>query len=104
MQKRWIQVERARASLPTDTSACAARVDALRPRIEGLSLRLADVARAQGEYLADIAIRELETQKERLANYQLQARFALAAIYDRSAELPDEQPPAISTQPPTTQP
>jgi hypothetical protein len=104
MQKRWLQVERARSSLPTDTSAYAARVDALRPRIEGLSLRLADVARAQGEYLADIAIRELETQKERLANYQLQARFALAAIYDQSAELPAEQPPATPTQPPTTQP
>ena len=104
MQKRWLQVERARSSLPTDTNAYAARVDALRPRIEGLSLRLADVARAQGEYLADIAVRELETQKERLANYQLQARFALAAIYDQSAELPDEHPPATATQPPTTQP
>jgi len=30
-------------------------------------------------------VRELEAQKERLAAYSLQARFALAAIYDRAS-------------------
>jgi hypothetical protein len=92
MQKRWIQVERARGHLPADTNTYAARVDALRPRIDSLSARLEAASRQQGEYLAAIAVRELETQKERLATYQLQARFALAAIYDRSADLPAVQP------------
>src|SRR5690606_41271395 len=63
----------------------AQRVAQLRPRIEGLIARLAITAEAQNRYLASIAIRELESQKERLAAYSLQARFALASIYDRAS-------------------
>ena len=31
-----------------------------------------------------LAVRELEAQKDRLATYRVQARFALANIYDRA--------------------
>ena len=67
-------------------SAIAHRVAQLRPRIEALGTRLAAAGRAQGEYLAGIAVDELEAQKQRLTSYQVQARFALASIYDRSAD------------------
>lgn len=83
--RRWLQVERARDSVPRETETFAVRVAALQPRIDGLGMRLAAISQAQGTYLADIAVRELESQQERLAAYQLQARFALAAIYDRAA-------------------
>ncbi len=84
-RRRWVLVERAREEYPARTEAFAQRVAGLQPRIEGLSARLAITAEAQNRYLASIAIRELESQKERLAAYSLQARFALASIYDRAA-------------------
>ncbi len=85
MEKRWLRVQQARDTFPNDTAGFATRVAALKPRIEALNTRLAAAGRKQGEYLAGIAINELEAQKERLASYQVQARFALATIYDRAA-------------------
>jgi hypothetical protein len=84
-RRRWVLVERAREEYPARTEAFAKRVQGLQPRIERLSARLAGAADSQNKYLADIAVRELESQKERLAAYSLQARFALASIYDRAA-------------------
>ena len=84
-RRRWVLVERAREEYPARTDAFAQRVAGLTPRIEALSARLAQAADAQNRYLASIAIRELESQKERLAAYSLQARFALASIYDRAS-------------------
>ena len=86
MEKRWLLVQQARKNMPNDTEAFAHRVAQLRPRIEALGTRLAAAGRAQGEYLAGIAVDELEAQKQRLTSYQVQARFALASIYDRSAD------------------
>lgn len=84
-RRRWVLIERAREEYPARTEEFAKRVATLQPRIEGLSARLASAATAQNQYLASIAIKELESQKERLAAYSLQARFALASIYDRAA-------------------
>lgn len=86
MEKRWLLVEQARRTMPEDTEAFAQRVASLRPRIDSLGTRLAAAGRAQGEYLASIAVKELESQKARLASYQVQARFALATIYDRAVD------------------
>ncbi|HEY7378538.1 MAG TPA: tetratricopeptide repeat protein [Steroidobacteraceae bacterium] len=85
MEKRWLRVQQARDSFPNDTAGFATRVAALKPRIDALNTRLAAASQAQGEYLAGIAVKELEAQKGRLASYQVQARFALATIYDRAA-------------------
>ncbi len=84
-RRRWVLIERAREEYPARTEAFATRVEALRPRIDGLMARLGATAEAQNQYLASVAVRELESQKERLAAYSLQARFALASIYDRAA-------------------
>jgi hypothetical protein len=43
------------------------------------------VARQQNLLLEGLARNELEQQKERIGTYQIQARFALASIYDRAA-------------------
>ena len=51
---------------------------ALQPRIDA-------AAAAQQQMLANIAVRELEAQKARLASYATQAQFALAALYDGAA-------------------
>lgn len=84
-QTRWIRVERARKSVPTNTGEFATRVAALRERIEALQVRLASVEQKQNTYLADVAVAGLQAQKDRLSTYQVQARFALATMYDRAA-------------------
>jgi lipopolysaccharide biosynthesis regulator YciM len=114
-QSRWIRVERARRNMPVNTGEFAARVDALRGRIVSLQGRLAAAELRQNAYLAQLAVHELEQQKDRLAAYQVQARFALATMYDRAANAeatrskppaaqPEAPPPAESPPPPEASP
>ena len=84
-RRRWVLVERAREDYPARTAEFAGRVANLQPRIAALSAKLAAAAQSQNQYLASVAVKELESQKERLAAYSLQARYALASIYDRAA-------------------
>jgi len=37
------------------------------------------------EFLQGIAVEELKAQRDRLSTYMVQARFALASIYDRAS-------------------
>ena len=92
-QKRAVLVRHARAGMPTNTGAYAGRVAAIRVRMDQLQQRLADVSARQNRYLQALAIRELEGQKLRISTYQIQARYELAAIYDRAAnEKPKAKP------------
>ncbi|HEY0682434.1 MAG TPA: tetratricopeptide repeat protein [Steroidobacter sp.] len=84
-RRRSVLVDRARGDYPARTEEFARRVATLPPRIDGLTARLEATAQAQNRYLAAVAIKELESQKQRLASYSLQARFALASIYDKAA-------------------
>ena len=84
-QNRWVRVQKARGSMPNYTGDFAARVDALRLRLDAAQQRLAGVAQQQNGLLESLARNELEQQKERISTYQIQARFALASIYDRAA-------------------
>jgi hypothetical protein len=84
-QNRWVRVQKARSSMPNNTGEFAARVDALRKRLDATQVRLANVAKQQNGLLESLARNELEQQKERIGTYQIQARFALASIYDRAA-------------------
>jgi len=61
------------------------RVDGLGPRIEGIKFRVDDALAEQRAFLQSIAVGELQAQKQRLDVYTVQARFALAAIYDLAA-------------------
>jgi len=99
-QSRWIRVQQARRNVPTDTGEFAARIAALKTRIGSLEVRLAATEQAQAGYLARVAVRELEEQKARLAAYQVQARFALADMYDRAAHAAGaaEKAPAAQQQ------
>ncbi|HEX4619303.1 MAG TPA: tetratricopeptide repeat protein, partial [Steroidobacteraceae bacterium] len=84
-QGRWIRVAQARRNVPTNTGEFATRIAALKARIDALGTRLAATEQSQADYLAHVAVTELEDQKARLATYQIQARFALAGMYDRAA-------------------
>jgi hypothetical protein len=93
-QSRWIRVERDRRNVPTNTGEFAARVTALKQRIDALQTRLAGTEHKQGGLLASLAAHELEQQKDRLSTYQIQARFALATMYDRAANAEAARTPA----------
>lgn len=91
-QTRWIRVERARKTAPTNTGEFATRIASLQQRIDALQLRLVATSQKQNDYLAQLAVAELQAQKQRLATYQIQARYALASMYDRAANEPTPQP------------
>ncbi len=76
---------RAREGAPERNAALGARVGTLAPRVDTLALRVENAKGAQARRLADIAVRELEEQRKRLDEYSIQARYALATIYDRAA-------------------
>jgi tetratricopeptide (TPR) repeat protein len=84
-EHRTVLVNQARAGMPTDTGAFAARVAALRARMDDLQHRLGALTEKQNRYLQDLAVEELDRQKQRIETYQVQARFELAAIYDKTA-------------------
>ena len=68
------------------------RVYGLESRIDGMKLRVAGAMADQREFLQSIAVGELRTQKQRLDVYTVQARFALAAIYDLAATEAEASP------------
>jgi lipopolysaccharide biosynthesis regulator YciM len=84
-QNRWVRVQHARGSVPSNTGEFEARIAALAARIAQLRERLAQSAQQQNHYLEQLASGALLEQKDRLAAYEVQARFALADIYDRAA-------------------
>ncbi|HTC43783.1 MAG TPA: hypothetical protein VK696_01920 [Steroidobacteraceae bacterium] len=100
-QSRWIRVDRARRSVPTNTGEFAARLAALKTRITELQARLAGAEKSQQAYLQQIAVAELSDQKDRLDTYEVQARFALATMYDKAASgqpAPKPAPPPGAPQ------
>lgn len=101
-QNRWVRVQKARASAPTNTGEFAARINALAARIGDLKGKLAQSAQQQQHYLEQLASQALLEQKDRLSQYEVQAHFALADIYDRSSQPPAAKPgapPADSAAP-----
>ena len=92
-QKRAVLVKQARLAMPGNTGVFAARVAGVRTRMDELQRRLNDASAQQNRFLQALAIRELEGQKQRIETYQIQARYELAAIYDRAGnEKPKAKP------------
>ena len=86
-QRSRREVDQSMRDEPLDFEALEVRVDGLASRVEGMQMRVADAMGAQRTYLQRIAVGELTAQKQRLDTYSVQARFALASIYDRAATI-----------------
>jgi hypothetical protein len=84
-QRSWRQIEETMRNEPQRFAALNNRVYGLEPRIEEMKAQVGDSLGRQRVFLQQIAIGELQAQKDRLDIYTIQARFALAAIYDISA-------------------
>ena len=61
-----------------------ARVKNLSPKIDVLMTRVEMAMLNQRGFMQGIAVEELRAQRQRLDTYTIQARFALATIYDNS--------------------
>jgi hypothetical protein len=84
---------RSRNTVPGEFEAFAGRIRDLPPRIRALQARTRDLTRQQAAYLSDLAVAELTRQRERLATYLTQVRFAVAQIYDQSSGEPGRGKP-----------
>ena len=87
-----VETQRARRSIdksmqkePETFGGFNARIAGLTPRIDTLQTRVDATMAQQRAFLQSIAVEELRAQQGRLATYTVQARFALAAIYDLSS-------------------
>ena len=87
-QKRAVLVKQARDNMPGNNGVFAGRVTAVEARIDQLQQHLAALTEQQNRYLQALAIRELRAQKQRIEIYQVQARYELAAIYDKATSAP----------------
>ncbi len=92
MQRARRKIDESMRRQPVEFAELSQRVAAVLPRIEAMQSRLEDQMAMQRSYLRSIAIDELDAQKERLAAYTVQARFALAAIYDIAATVGEAGP------------
>jgi len=61
------------------------RVTGLSPRLDDLEARVREAMERQRAFMLGVAVDELRAQRQRLDTYTVQARFALAAIYDLAA-------------------
>ena len=76
------QVDQSMRDEPLLFGAFNQRVDGLSPKIDDLKARLEMTMERQRAFMLGVAVDELRAQKQRLDTYTVQARFALATIYD----------------------
>ncbi len=88
-QRSRRQIDESMRNEPLRFEELGNRVYGLTPRIVAMKERVADAMEGQRAFLRAIAVEELRAQKQRLDIYTVQARFALAAIYDTAATVGD---------------
>jgi hypothetical protein len=84
-RERHHGVSAASADWPKEFAELSARIGGLRPRLDALHASTLAAVGDQRDYLELVAIETLESQRDRLNTYMIQARFSLATIYDRAA-------------------
>ncbi len=85
---RHRQVSTALADVKAGFDGFDTRIAALRQRILALLPGIDMARRDAGEHLQKLALKELETRRQRLSSYRLQARYALARSYDQVSQQP----------------
>jgi hypothetical protein len=95
-RRRHHEVSTARDTWPEQFARLTGRIAALAPRVEALRATARDTLENQRAFVQGIAVEELQAQRERVNTYLIQARFALASVYDRAAAS-TAAPPAETT-------
>ncbi len=84
VSRAYRQVDSSRAEWPQEFADLSERITRLTPVVLNLAGQIDATLAQQAQYLEGIAVEELQAQHERLNTYQVQARFALASVYDRA--------------------
>ena len=82
--EREAALKRAQVEEPARFEQFAQRIAALAARLNAGAPQLASLSKEQQGQLQDLAIAELQAQKERLDVYAAQARLAIAQLHDRA--------------------
>ena len=88
LEQASISLQRVRAAEdeePTRFSEFNQRIQTATVRLDALRARVGEATRRQAEQLEDLAVAELTARQRRVTAYLGQARYALAASYDRAA-------------------
>ena len=83
-QARDAALAQAQRDEPARFDAFGQRIKALDPLLQTMLPKVAALRKEQQAVVQEIAVAELTRQKERLAIYATQARFAVAQLYDRA--------------------
>jgi hypothetical protein len=84
-RRREAALVQAQRDEPARFDAFAVRIKALGPRLQALIPRIKTLQTEQQRALQELVVAQLLRQKERLAEYTSQARFAVAQLYDRAS-------------------
>jgi len=84
-RQREAALAQAQRDEPARFEGFAERIAALGPRLGVLLPQVAALSREQQAVVQELAVAELTRQKERLIDYTIQARFAVAQLYDGAA-------------------
>ncbi len=90
-EQQFASIDAATGSLDGTVDDFAGRIDRLQAVLDGNRNRLAGAMQQYERYLTDVALTELDGQKQRLLTYRAQARFALASIFDRMAAMNERE-------------
>jgi hypothetical protein len=74
---------------PTRFDPFGTRMADLDKRLQAMTPRVTRLLAEQQQYVEQIAVAALEEQKNRLASYTTQARFAIAQLHDRARTATD---------------
>jgi len=72
------------APAPKDFNGPYERAQTLKRRVANLRDIAAQLGEQQGKLLQDVAVKELQGQQKQIEKYLVEARFALARLYDRA--------------------
>lgn len=85
-QAREARLQQAQRDEPAKFDRFAERITELGKRVDVLIPQVLALSQEQQAALQELAVAELVRQKERLAAYSVQARFAVAQLYDRATK------------------
>lgn len=89
---RRADLQRALVAAPAAFADFETRIRSARARLHTLHTQAQALTQAQAQFVQRLAIAELERQHERLDVYLMQARFAVAQIYDQAGTPPTIAP------------
>ena len=90
---RRAALTRAQRQAPHSFDDFTRRIEAMEAKIRRLRDAAVTASQTQEAYLAELAVTALAQQRERIATYVTQAKFAVAQIYDQATAGGEERKP-----------